>query len=104
MTEGSTLAFDFWPPSLTEDSGDPAFKTRRRRYARLGESLQFGIEAEALQDFVGPFGYEVQRIESFNSLSQRYANRHMHSPEGMSVASIVAVPRPVSASLPCPLV
>ncbi len=36
MTEGSTLAFDFWPPSLTEDSGDPAFKTRRRRYARLG--------------------------------------------------------------------
>ncbi len=92
MTADSPLAFDFWPPSLTEAGGDPAFEARRKSYAKVGERLQFGINPNDLAAFVKPLGYDVARIESMNSLCQRYVQRDLQSPEGMSAAAIVAAP------------
>lgn len=93
MTVGSPLAFDFWAPTLTQPSGDPEFEQQRQDYAKIGESLKFGIDPLTLADFVKPLGYDVSRSESFNSLDRRYVQRDMKSPEGMCVAAIVAAPR-----------
>ncbi|MDP1798231.1 MAG: SAM-dependent methyltransferase [Planctomycetaceae bacterium] len=92
MTVGSPLALDFWPPSLTEATGDPNFEARRKTYAKMGETLKFGIEPRDLADFVRPLGYGVNQVESINALCRKYVRREMQVAEGMSAAAIVAEP------------
>lgn len=93
MTTGSQLAFDFWPPSHVEASNDPQLEARRKSYEKMGESLKFGIEPSDLAEFVKPLGFGIARMESINALNQRYVNRDMRLPAGMSVAAVVAEPR-----------